>query len=251
MNAEVILTPAEVATLPQRDLVASTCVVFDVLRATSTILTALASGARRVYPVRTIEEARRLREDRLPDVLLGGERHGVKIEGFDLGNSPREYTREAVEDRDIITTTTNGTVALQACSHAGEVLAGALLNLAALTDYLCRRNRPIEHLLLICAGTDVRFALEDGFAVGALLARLRDAGSLSSSNDAALAMLAFFQASAEDPGNALRSSENGQRLLRSEALAADVAWCAQTDALPWIAYVHAGALVGLAWQAER
>ena len=247
MNVEVILTPAEIETLPQRDLSSSTCVVFDVLRATSTILTALASGARRVYPVRTIEEAWHLREGRLPGALLGGERDGVRIDGFDLGNSPGEYTRFVVEGRDIITTTTNGTVALQACAHAEEVLAGALLNLGALTDYLCRRERPVEHLLLICAGTDVRFALEDGYAAGDLLARLRDAGRLTSSNDAGLAMLALFQSSANDPVSALRSSENGRRLWRSEALAADVERCAQVDSLSWVGVARDGALVGLPW----
>ena len=247
MNAEVILTPAEIALLPQRDLSASTCVVFDVLRATSTILTALANGARRVYPVRTIEEACRLRDEKLTDALLGGERNGVRIDGFHLGNSPREYTRDAVEGRDLIVTTTNGTVALQACGGAGEVLAGALLNLAAVTAHLCRREPAPENLLLVCAGTDTRFALEDGFAAGALLARLETAGMLGSCNDAGLAMREIFRRSAGEPTAALKLSENGRRLLRTADLAPDVEWCARTDSLAWVATMREGIVKGMPW----
>ena len=141
MRVEAVLTPAEIALLPRRDLSDATCVVFDVLRATSTILTALFNGATRVYPVGTTAEAFTLRDTRLPAALLGGERGGVRIEGFDLGNSPREYTPEIVSGRDIITTTTNGTVALRACAGARTVFAGALLNLRALARLpRCRRS---------------------------------------------------------------------------------------------------------------
>jgi 2-phosphosulfolactate phosphatase len=95
MIVDVALNPAEIALLPQRDLSATTCVVFDVLRATSSMVTALANGASAIHPVRTIEEALALRQ-RFPDALLGGERHGDPIPGFELGNSPLEY-RENVK----------------------------------------------------------------------------------------------------------------------------------------------------------
>jgi 2-phosphosulfolactate phosphatase len=98
MKIDVILTPAEIATLPGRDLAASTAVVFDVLRATSTILAALANGAAGIRPVATLDEAWALRKE-FPDALVGGEREGVKVEGFAFGNSPLEYTRKAVEGR--------------------------------------------------------------------------------------------------------------------------------------------------------
>src|SRR3989442_13873822 len=97
MKIDAVLTPAEIDLLPQRDLKNTTAVVFDVLRATSTILTALAHGAREIYPVRTIEEAFALQSAQMPGALLGGERHGEKIDGFDLGNSPLEYRRELPE----------------------------------------------------------------------------------------------------------------------------------------------------------
>src|SRR4051794_28316015 len=110
MTIDAVLTPAEIALLPETDLGDATCVVFDVLRATSSMLTALAGGAKEIIPVRTIEEARAARKIH-PHALLGGERHGERIEGFDLGNSPFEY-RE-LPGRSIISTTTNGTVALR------------------------------------------------------------------------------------------------------------------------------------------
>ena len=131
MKFDAALTPADISRLPERDLSGTTCVVFDVLRATSSMITALANGAAEIFPAKTIEEARALRE-KMPDALLGGERHGERIEGFDLGNNPFEYA--AHSGRRIISTTTNGTIALRACERAGRVLVGALLNLAALRD---------------------------------------------------------------------------------------------------------------------
>ena len=243
MNVEVILTPAEIARLPERDLRASTCVVFDVLRATSTMLTAFANGARRIFPVATIEEARLLHREKLPEALLGGERGGRRIEGFQLGNSPLEYTREAVAGRDIITTTTNGTVALRACAGAGEVIAGAWLNVAALRTFLLARERTPEHLLLVCAGTESRFALEDGLAAGALLARLEAATGEIACNDAGRAMTALYEGRHGQPLAAMQGSENGKKLLQL-GLGEDVQWCAQTDALAWVASLRDGALTG-------
>ena len=249
MHVEIVLTPAEIAALPGRDLRASTCVVFDVLRATSTLLTAFANGASRVFPVLTIEEARRLRDDRLPGALLGGERDGIKIEGFNLGNSPLEYTSEVVTGRDLITTTTNGTVALRACAGAREVVAGAWLNLAALSAYLLRPEPASEHLLLVCAGTGSRFALEDGLAAGALLAGLCAARGSLTCDDAGLAMRVLHQQHAANPLAAMQESDNGKRLMQIPALQADVAWCAQTDRLDWIARLRDGALTGTRWPA--
>src|SRR5712675_737545 len=115
MHIDVVLHPAEIALLPARDLSGTTCVVFDVLRATSSMVTALANGVSEIHPVCTIQEAQALK-GRLPDVVLGGERKGDSIPGFDIGNSPSEYT--GLKGRRIVTTTTNGTVALRACELA-------------------------------------------------------------------------------------------------------------------------------------
>ena len=172
MEIRTVLTPAEIATLPRRDLRGAVCVVFDVLRATSTLLAALANGARRVFPVLTPEEAFALRRNRLSDALLGGERGGERLDGFDLGNSPREYTPDVVSGRDLITTTTNGTVALRACAGADTLLAAGLINVDATARWLGARQPVVGTLLLVCAGTGEGFAFEDGLAAGALARRL-------------------------------------------------------------------------------
>lgn len=216
MRIDVVLNPAEIALLPKRDLTRTTCVVFDVLRATSSMITALGNGAREIYPVRTIEEARELKSD-MPGVVLGGERHGEMIDGFDVGNSPFEYRGFA--GRTIVTTTTNGTLALRACEGAETVLVGALLNLAELADEVSWREP--EELLLVCAGTFEEFALEDAYAAGMLIAAL-PAAQLSDSAHAALALTKQFST----PVAALRAARNG-RTLEANGRGKEVDWCAQ------------------------
>ena len=243
MRIEAILTPAEIARLPRHDLGAATCVVFDVLRATSAVLTAISQGARRIYPVSTVEEARRLKETRLPDALLVGERGGVRLDGFDLGNSPGEYTPETVGGRDIISTTTNGTVALRACAGATDVLAGAWLNLQALAAWIRARETEMERLVLVCAGTGENFALEDGYAAGGLIARLRSNPRTGDLDDAALALLALYERNPDAPLEVLRASANGKR-LEEIGLGADVARCAAPPELPWMAIRRGDALEG-------
>src|SRR5437899_1547348 len=154
---EVILTPAEFGPLRERDLSQTVCVVFDILRATTTMITALTNGAESIIPVETIGEALEVRRQR-PNVLLAGERDGVRIRAsqtggieFDLGNSPREFTIEKVQGKTIVMTTTNGTRALRACAAARATLVGSFLNLRATSNWL-KEHRP-PHLLLVCSGT--------------------------------------------------------------------------------------------------
>jgi 2-phosphosulfolactate phosphatase len=218
MRIDVAINPAEIAALPTRQLAHTTCVVFDVLRATSSMITALAGGVTEIHPVRTIEEALDLKAD-LPQALLGGERHGEAIKGFDLGNSPFEYCD--LGQRQIITTTTNGTIALRACEQAEAVLVGAMLNLAELSDEI--RWREPEDLLLVCAGTFAEFALEDACAAGLLIAALPGA-ELSDSAHAALAITKLFP----DPLEALRAARNG-RALAAKGRGKEVEWCAQVS----------------------
>ena len=216
MNIDVALNPAEIALLPKRQLAQTTCVVFDVLRATSSMITALANGASEIYPVTTIDEARELHKDH-PYALLGGERNGELIDGFDVGNSPFEY--QSIQSGKIITTTTNGTVALRACEHADRVLVGAMLNLAALAEEL--RWSEAQEVLLICAGTFEDFALEDACAAGLLIDELKEA-TLTDSARAALAITKLYPS----PLDALLASRNGQ-VLKAKGRVAEVEWCSQ------------------------
>jgi 2-phosphosulfolactate phosphatase len=155
----------------EQDLERATGVIIDLLRATSTICYALAAGAREVVPFRTIEEtlaaAGKAGRDR---VVLGGERGGRQIDGFDLGNSPREYTPEAIRGRPVYITTTNGTQALHHARLAERVIVGAMMNLSAVAESISEERR----VDILCAGTDGGETREDILAAGALVSRIRE-----------------------------------------------------------------------------
>jgi 2-phosphosulfolactate phosphatase len=157
MRVHVAFTPDEVLEAP-------VAVVVDVMRATSTIAQALASGYRRVYCCREVEDALALRE-KLGEGLLGGERNAVKIEGFDLGASPREVLEPRGET--LIYSTTNGTRAVLAAAAAGrEVLLGSLLNLSSVAAAVR------EDCVIVCAGFQGRFALDDAYCAGRIVGLL-------------------------------------------------------------------------------
>ncbi len=164
--------------------------MIDVLRASTTIVTALAHGAAGVRPVLTIDEARALAASGGPgsDMLLGGERGGRRIDGFDLGNSPLEYAPARVAGRRIVITTTNGTAALNACTSAAEVLIGGIVNRSAVAARA--RSLAMVHgtanIHLVCAGTDGHVTEEDLLAAGGILdAASRLPGAERDSLDAA------------------------------------------------------------------
>jgi 2-phosphosulfolactate phosphatase len=228
MKIETLLTPAELPALARRDLRATACVVFDILRATSTFVTALQNGASAVIPVSEIAEAV-ARRQQSPDVLLAGERDGVKIRAaqsggmdFDFGNSPREFRAEKVRGQTIVSTTTNGTRALRACVGAKTVLASSFLNLAATAKFLNQASP--EGILLVCAGTGEGVALEDVLAAGALAGLV--GGEFSDATE--IASRAFLAAK-NDLAAVLAGSQNARRLLAIPELCADVAFCSQRD----------------------
>ena len=134
------------------ELAGTTAVVIDVLRATTTILYALQAGASEVIPCLEIGDALKIAAS-LPrsQVVLGGERGGLPIDGFDLGNSPREYDPPAVAGKTVVMTTTNGTRAMDQCRIAESVLIGGFVNAAALADRLAARER----IALVCAGSEI------------------------------------------------------------------------------------------------
>ncbi len=231
-NLEVLFTPAEFRALRQRELSDAVCVVIDVLRATSSIVTALANGAEAVIAVEEISEALALRQQR-PEVLLAGERDGLRIGAqltggveFDLGNSPREHTAEGVRGKTIVFTTTNGTRALRACAPARRVLVCSFLNLRATARHL--ENLQPDNLLLVCSGTQEECALEDVLAAGALCDLLGGRFTSAAADSAHIARTLHQGARSDLPG-AMRYSRNAQRLLAIPELRDDVAFCLQMD----------------------
>src|SRR2546426_2092361 len=213
MRVDVAFTPEQAAPAPLG-------IVVDVLRATSTIAQALASGYRRVLCCAEIEEARALREQ-IPDSLLGGERQAVRIEGFDVGASPREFLEPRAET--LILSTTNGTRAiLTAASGCDEVLLGSLLNLEAVAAAVRERGRDA---VVVCAGFKGRFALDDAYCAGRIV-ELLDADR----SDAALAAALVARAL---PG--AREGLNA-RTYGPPGLEEDIAFCARESVLgvvPW------------------
>lgn len=209
MRVHVAFTPAETVRAP-------VAVVVDVLRATSTIVQALASGYRRVLCCAEIEEALELRE-RLGEGVLAGERLAQAIPGFDLGNSPAEFVEPRGET--VILTTTNGTRAIVAAAAGAEtVLVGSLLNLAAVADAARDAGAAVE---VVCAGVDGRFTLDDAYCAGRIAALL--GGERSDAAEAAVRLAGSFA----NAGEGLRAAENP----RQEALGDDLAWCARESVL--------------------
>ena len=242
MHLETILTPAELPALDQRDGRGTACVVFDILRATSTFITALHQGAKEIIPVSEIAEAVARRKNDA-NILLAGERDGRRIRAaqsggtdFNFGNSPREFTPECVREKTIVSTTTNGTRALRAGANAECVLAAAFLNLAATANFLRAKN--FSTVRLVCAGTGEGVALEDVLAAGALvelLVGMSFAHRPTELSDSSLVALKTFTEMKADLAAAIGSSQNGRRLLAIPELRDDVTFCAQRDVFDLVA----------------
>jgi 2-phosphosulfolactate phosphatase len=225
MKLDVLITPGE---LMPADVAQRTVVVLDVLRATSTIVEALAAGARALYPVAEVEEALRLANTLGRDeVLLSGERKALAIDGFDLGNSPGDFTAERVGGKLIVMSTTNGTGALVAAGVASRVIVGSWLNLTAVVDYL---ERTAAEPVFLCAGRGGKFALEDAVCAGTIAAALMERSDPDADwelNDGAMAALAMALRY-PDPDELFRETAAGKQIVEV-GLREDLAFCALTD----------------------
>jgi len=222
---DVAFTPAAVGD----GLHQTATVVIDVLRATTVIVRALEAGARFIIPTLEPEDALRVRDRLGPGhVLLGGERNSVRIDGFDLDNSPASYTPDAVGGATIAFTTTNGTRALQRAANAGasRVLCAAFANLDAVIDQLARDDR--AHILVVCAGSEGAVSLEDTLCAGAIAAGLvlRDPGVQLT--DAGRAGALLYNGVRERLVEAVASGDHAQRLA-SMGFAADVVSASQRN----------------------
>jgi 2-phosphosulfolactate phosphatase len=223
-NVEVVFTPEEIK---NRRLSDKLIVVIDVLRASSTIVTALAYGCRGLVPILSPEQAKeKAQQFKKEEVLLGGEREGRKIKGFDLGNSPREYQKEKVEDRIIIFSTTNGVKTLERVRGAFRIIIASFLNLQATFNYCSKFQGDI---LLACAGKEGYFSLEDTVCAGMLINSLRDIYSDTCQEvDANLTAQVLYKKFGNNILEMLRKSQHG-RYLESIGLRKDLEFCSQLD----------------------
>jgi len=223
VHVHVAFTPDEPAAAP-------TGVVIDAIRATSTICQALASGYERVLCAAEVEDARALAAG--GGVTLGGERLGVRIDGFDLGNSPREYL--TVRTPTLAMSTTNGTRAIvTAAERCERVLIASLLNLVAVTEAVRAHG---DDVAIFCAGVKGSFALDDSYVAGRIAALL--GGDRSDAAEAAVRLAASYPTAEE----AFRASRSGRNLINhGPELEADIPYCVREsvlDVVPRFAGMH-------------
>lgn len=222
MRVHVVLTSAELGA----DLHSRTAVVIDVFRAATTMVTALASGCRAIVPALTPDDAReRARAFPPGEVLLAGERGGDPIDGFDLGNSPLEYSAPRVAGKIIVLTTTNGTKALLRAAGAAATALGGLVNVKAVAQWAQDQARD---LTLACAGEAGEASLEDTVCAGLIIDALAGAGPLELSDTAAMARGAArdYRPRLDD----LRTESRWGRHLMAKGRAEDLSACLALDA---------------------
>ena len=234
---DVALTLEEVAAVA---LGGTSAVVIDAVRASTTIVAALAAGAPAVVPVGTPEEAR-ARASAWPGeaALLGGERDGSPPPGFECGNSPAEYTAERVRRRPVVFTTTNGTRGLLALTGAKAVAVGGFVNAEAVVRWAARQA---GDTLFVCAGEKGRFCLEDATCAGLLVSRLRARRPAAPLSDAARAAVALWARYAGDlPG--MLADATWARALVDQGRGGDLPLCVAIDAYHVVPVLQDGRLI--------
>lgn len=234
MQLDVFLTPCAAT---DEALEGTLTVVIDVLRATTTITKALSAGAAAVRPVATKRDVES-QTARVDDAryLRAGERNGEKIEGYDLGNSPLDYTNQTVAERTIILTTTNGTRALSTTGAAEEVIVASMLNAYRVARHIAERK---QDTVLLCAGRYNRPALEDSLCAGLIIDHIQEIGLTPDKTDAAHLIEGFYTHAGNDLETAVEASSSVQR-LRTIGHERDISYCLQQDTLPLLPRYVAG-----------
>lgn len=237
MRVHVALTPAE---FPALVLAERTAIVVDVFRATTTVVAACAAGCARIIPV-SDRDAAIAAAARYPvaEVLLAGERGGMMIAGFHLGNSPLEFVAERVAGRTVIFTTTNGTEAMLHAGRAAAAAAGALVNVAAAARWALEQERDVT---VLCAGERRAFSLEDAVCAGLLVGHLLDQAGSAEATDAALAALRIGEHYAGRLDRLGLESEWGRNLAR-QGRAADLEACLRLGMSSVVPEFESGAIL--------
>ncbi len=225
MNVEVYLTGHHIDDEDVRD---RTVVVIDVLRTSTTIAAALSNGARYVVPASDLDDAGTIASNLDPaSYCLGGERSGVKIEGYDFGNSPLEYDAVTVADKTLILTTTNGTPAIRRARHAAHLVVGGFVNASLATRFI--REKALD-TVIVCAGWRNRVSLEDTLCAGMILDELWQGIEPAESTDTSHIAFTLYRHEKNDIAAAVRRSRHGKRLA-SMGLSQDVEYCASMNTL--------------------
>ena len=217
-----------------------TVVVIDVLRACSSMVTALVNGAKGIIPVEDMAAASKIAAALDPkSVLLCGEKDGKKIDGYQLGNSPMEYSKGVVDGKTMIMNTTNGTKAVARAALARKILIGCFLNAASVVDEL--RNGEGD-IIIICAGWKSRLSLEDMLCAGLIIDRLSGGKLHEDASDGAKLAHVLYQKYSTDIEGAVSQSNHAKR-LQDIAHPNDISYCSQLDSLSIVPYMTDGIIV--------
>ncbi len=229
MKLEVSMSPEEIS---QGDMQGRVVAVIDVLRASTSIAVAMNNGARSIIPVESVDEAiTRSKQFERGTVRLAGERKMIPIPGFDMGNSPLEFTHEAVSGQTIIISTTNGTKALMSLQGAREIVVASYANLTAVSAMLRAAARSQADISIVCAGSEGHFSLEDAACAGRYVTAIMKADASMTLNDAACACALIDREYGDNIAKIFKDSNHGQAL--SEAgFADDLIACAAVDSHP-------------------
>ncbi|MDQ2890753.1 MAG: 2-phosphosulfolactate phosphatase [Gemmatimonadota bacterium] len=225
--------------------------MIDVLRASTTIVTALANGARAVLPFADTDELMtRARQFERRDVRLAGERRMLPIDGFDLGNSPAQFTTAAVGGMTVLMTTTNGTRALVAAQGAADIVVAAYVNISAVTAMLRAALRAGTSVVLACAGQDGHYALEDAACAGRLVRSITRRLSGVPMNDAAHSCALLARSYGDGIAAVFHDAAHG-RALSAAGFLDDLALCATLDAHPIVPVFNERQITRLGAERER
>ncbi len=236
MHIDLLFTPVATNELFFRD---KNVVVIDVLRASTSIVTALKNGAREVIPVESVENAVKVSGSLFGDVVLRcGEREGKIIPGFNLGNSPYEYTQDAVQNKSLIFTSTNGSFAMVKAKFARQIIIAAFVNIATVVDYLVDLN---EDFVILCAGKEHLFCIEDAVCGGMIIQQIEKKIADIQRTDAAVAAQVLYKHFGRSIHKMLRNSEHGEYLI-SIGFEEDLKACATVDNVPVLPVYEKGVI---------
>ena len=225
--------------------------VIDVLRASTTIAVALSNGARAVMPMESSDEAvTRSKQFERGAVLLAGERRMLKMDGFDLGNSPIEHARDTVEGKTVLLSTSNGTKALLAVQGARDVVVASYVNLSAVSTMLRTALRGGADITLVCAGQDRQFALEDAACAGRYVHDVSKRLTGLDTNDAAFAASLIDKKFGDNLMRLFNTAAHG-RALAAAGFGDDLAACAAVDSYPVIPIYQDRQITKLGPERER
>lgn len=231
MRIEVFFSPTQV---PASTVQGKVVAMIDVLRASSSIAAALANGARAVLPFDSAEEViTRAKAFDRKEIVLAGERKMMPIAGFDLGNSPLEFTSETVEGRTVLLTTTNGTAAVTSVQGARDIFIAGYVNFTAVSALLRTAVRSGTDVVLLCAGREKAFALEDAACAGRYVRHLLRGRTTQELNDAAQAAMLIERRYGDHIDRVFADAEHG-RALKGAGFSTDLEACGRLDAYPVI-----------------